>query len=140
MNGERDPLVDAKSAFDRLKLESEISDAKLTISAVARLAKVDRKYFYGKINTPDESKRQAWVALGEEINGFRSRQKNPKVVCSEITLARKLENALIENYRLLESVADLERTRAKMQELLSSKEKLTSSSVSFPFCLKPRSV
>lgn len=90
---------------------------------MARLANVDRKYFYGKVNTPDESKRRAWVSLGEEINEFRNRQRSPEQVGSEASISKKLENALIENYRLLESVSDLEKSRAKMQELLSSKGK-----------------
>lgn len=123
MKSKKDALVDAKLAFDKLKKDAEQSGSRLTISAVARLANVDRKYFYGKVNTPDESKRQAWVSLGEEINEFRNRQRSPVQVSSEASISKKLDNALIENYRLLESVGDLEKTRAKMQELLSSKGK-----------------
>ncbi|WP_128637310.1 hypothetical protein [Pseudomonas taiwanensis] len=54
---------------------------------------------------------------------FRNRQRSPEQVGSEASISKKLENALIENYRLLESVSDLEKSRAKMQELLSSKGK-----------------
>ncbi|WP_409265243.1 hypothetical protein [Pseudomonas sp. KCJK8521] len=123
MKSERDPLASARSEFEKLKLEVDGSGKKLTISAIARLAGVDRKYFYGKINTPDESKRQAWINLGEEINRFRSSQVSLGEIRPEASIAQKLQNALIDNYRLLESVGDLEKSRAKMQDLIFSKDK-----------------
>lgn len=123
MNSERNRLEVARDAFEALKRQCEVSGGKLTISAVAREAKIDRKYFYGKINTPDESKRKAWLTLGVEINEYRARQKVIVEASNEIPIGAKLENALIENYKLLETVGQLEGIRAKMQELLAVKQK-----------------
>lgn len=123
MSSERDKLAVARDAFEALKRQCEASGGKLTISAVAREAKVDRKYFYGKINTPDESKRKSWIALGVEINDYRASQRVHAEVSSEVPVNTKLENAIIENYKLLETVGQLESMRAKMQELLAAKQK-----------------
>lgn len=123
MSSEIDRLAVARDAFEALKRQSQASGGKLTISAVAREAKVDRKYFYGKINTPDESKRKAWIALGVEINEYRAKQKAIIEDSPGLSVGEKLENALVENYQLLETVGQLEGMRAKMQGLLTLKQK-----------------
>lgn len=76
MINNKDRLAEARLAFDQLKAEFQSTGAKVTISAVAERAKIDRKYLYGKLNTPDKGLVQQWVALGEESPHFVRRKKS----------------------------------------------------------------
>lgn len=119
----RERLVRARAAFEKLKSEYYLTGVKLSISSVAKIANVDRKYLYGKINTPDKELVRCWVKLGEEINAFRKTHNGPVQEISELPVANKLQNALIDNYKLLENVHDLEAIRDRLQELLSTSQR-----------------
>lgn len=123
MINNKDRLAEARVAFDQLKAEFLSNGAKVTISAVAERAKIDRKYLYGKLNTPDKGLIQQWVALGEEITSFRKAQKDLGQDPGEVPVATKLHNALIENYSRLESVRDLEHIRERLQLLLTASQR-----------------
>lgn len=99
----------AKLALAEMKAECKHTGKALTISGVAKKAKVDRKYFYGEINTPNEELKARWKSLGEQIQAFRKNQRdNPDTRTPEKALKLKefeqnLNNALRENYELLEN-------------------------------------
>jgi len=119
----RDRLAEARAAFEQLKAEFQSTGRKVNISAVAERAKIDRKYLYGKLNTPDKGLIQRWVELGEEITSFRKAQKDPSQDTGEVPVATKLHNALVENYSLLENVRDLEHIRERLQLLLTASQR-----------------
>tara|TARA_R100000789_G_scaffold44091_1_gene45266 strand:+ start:4226 stop:5146 length:921 start_codon:yes stop_codon:yes gene_type:complete len=123
MMNNRDRLAEARAAFEQLKAEFQSTGRKVNISAVAERAKIDRKYLYGKLNTPDKGLIQRWVELGEEITSFRKAQKDPSQDTGEVPVATKLHNALVENYSLLENVRDLEHIRERLQLLLTASQR-----------------
>lgn len=123
MMNNRNRLAEARAAFEQMKIEFQSTGAKVTISSIAQRANIDRKYLYGKINTPDKETIKQWVQLGEEITSFRKLQKNPGQETGEVPVAAKLHNALIENYSLLENVRDLKHIKERLQMLLSASQK-----------------
>lgn len=123
MMNNRDRLAEARTVFAQMKNEFQSTGAKVTISSVAQRANIDRKYLYGKVNTPDKEIIRQWVQLGEEITSFRKFQKKPALETGEVPVATKLHNSLIENYSLLESVRDLEQIRKRQQMLVSASQK-----------------
>jgi hypothetical protein len=123
MMNNRDRLAEARAAFEQMKIEFQSTGAKVTISSVAQRANIDRKYLYGKINTPDKETIKQWVQLGAEITSFRKLQKNSGQEAGEVPVATKLHNALIENYSLLENVRDLKEIKERLQMLLSASQK-----------------
>ncbi|MDN5537361.1 hypothetical protein, partial [Comamonas sp.] len=78
---------------------------------------------YGNVNTPDKELVRCWVELGEEINSFRKAHKSPVQEVGELPAVNKLQNALIDNYKLLENVRDLEAIRDRLQKLLSTSQR-----------------
>lgn len=119
----KDRLADARTAFDQLKAEFQSTGVKVTVSAVAARAKIDRKYLYGKLNTPEKELIKRWAELGEEITSFRKAQKNSGKETGDVPVATKLHNALVENYSLLENVRDLEHIRERLQVLLTASQR-----------------
>lgn len=113
-------LEHAAKCFERLKENYQAEGAKLTISAVAKAANIDRKYFYGLINTPNAEYKQAWRALGERIKDWnlRRRNANPTSFSNSLSDTDKLQNALVENFELLEKVGELEFIKSALEKQL----------------------
>lgn len=121
MRDGRHKLKHAIECFEALCRECSSSGKKLTISAVASMAGVDRKYFYGRINTPHEDLRRCWQTLGEDIKKFNLSQQSlvrNNIVGSSST-GDKLHNALVENYGLVESIEQLKSIRTRLELQLS---------------------
>lgn len=118
----RDRLTEARAAFEQLKIEYHSSGAKVNISSVAERAKIDRKYLYGKINTPDRSLIESWTALGVDIREFCNSLKESRQEKRGESVTCELRNALIENYSLLENVRDLEKDKGRLQKLLTASQ------------------
>lgn len=110
----------ATRCFHVLKEEYRAANKRLTISAVAKMAKVDRKYFYGYINTSDVSCRNKWVELGREIKLCQSEYGNDETceVTSELSDADKLRAALMDNYELLGKLGELSHVKSRLEKRL----------------------
>lgn len=125
MMNNRERLAEARAAFEQLKVEFQTTGVKVSVSSVAQRAKIDRKYLYGKINTPDEAVVKRWLELGEEIKSFRKSQAESRADESEeeVSVATKLHHSLIENYSLLGMVRELESSKDRLQLLLSDSQR-----------------
>ncbi|MBW1247764.1 hypothetical protein I7860_13855 [Pseudomonas tolaasii] len=108
MTADKDLYATARSCFEALKDEYIATRVAVTISSVAKLAKVDRKYFYGRINTPQTSLREKWMQLGEEIKQFKLHAKQVSADNPAPSDSEKLNNALVENYGLVERASHLQ--------------------------------
>lgn len=122
MSLRRDRFKEAKACFEEMKQEFVQTGAVPTIAAVAKRAQVDRKYFYGNINTPDSGLRDKWVALGKEISAYKLLQKQAVLVSDEPTDSDKLKNAIIENYGLVEQIRQLDEMKDRLQTLWSKSQ------------------
>lgn len=120
MSSKRDRLKEAQSCFEQMKQEFVQTGALPTIASVAKRAQVDRKYFYGNINTPDAGLRDRWVALGKEIGAYKMEQKQAALVSEGPTDGDKLKNAVIENYGLVEQIRQLDEVKDRLQKLWSN--------------------
>lgn len=111
----------ACQCFLDLQENCENGGGKVTITSVARCAGVDRKYFYGKINTSDVSLQKKWASLGKEIGLFKAIQKkrSEEATEPEVSLKKELQNSLIENYRLSEDFGRLNQTSDILKRQLS---------------------
>jgi len=122
MSSKRDRFKEAQSCFEQMKQEFVQTGALPTIAAVAKRAQVDRKYFYGRINTPDSGLRDRWIALGKEISAYKLVQKQAALVSEGPTDGDKLKNAVIENYGLVEQIRQLDEVKDRLQKLWSKSQ------------------
>jgi len=105
-----DKLQLAKEAFATLKEQSKHTGKSISVSAIAKESGVDRKYFYGKINTPNEELKKRWKNLGDTIRDYKKEQRsNPSLKSTEYSESIKeikeaVENSVRENYSLIEQL------------------------------------
>jgi predicted GTPase len=123
MTADKDSYATARSCFETLKDEYIDTGAAVTVSSVAKRAKVDRKYFYGRINTPQTSLRQKWLELGEEIKQFKLQAKMVSTDNRAPTDSEKLHNALVENYALVERASHLQDEADRLKKNFSSSQR-----------------
>lgn len=117
MNSKRDRFAEAKACFELMKQEAILTGAIITIAAIAKRTPVDRKYFYGNINTPDSRLRDKWIALGKEISSYKLVQKQRSADSGELSDVDKLKNALVENCGLVEQVRQSDEVRDRLKTL-----------------------
>ena len=119
----------ARETFVRLKEESKHTGKSISISRVAKESGVDRKYFYGEINTPSKELKERWRHLGDSIRSYKKEQSdNPALKSKEHrealkALEFKYTNSVQENYSLLEQ---LETEKKKVDRLLKQRDAATS--------------
>jgi hypothetical protein len=117
MNSKRDRFTEAKACFELMKQETMLTGAVITIAAIAKRTQIDRKYFYGNINTPDSRLREKWIALGKEISSYKLVQKQIASGSEEPSDGDKLKNAIVENYGLVEQVKQSDEVRDRLKTL-----------------------
>lgn len=123
MTVEKDLYASACLCFDILKDEYIATGVAVTISAVAKRAKVDRKYFYGHINTPQASLREKWLNLGSAIRSFKLQAKQECIQSCAPTDAEKLQSALVENYSLVEKSSRLQDAVDRLKKNFSASQR-----------------
>ncbi|MFJ3466667.1 AAA family ATPase [Pseudomonas sp. NPDC090201] len=119
-------LKRAQDALEQLRTECLRNGSKMAVARLAVLCDVDRKYFYGHINTPDADLRLRWKSLGDEVRSFNlSRLPLPPHSHEDpLSVEDKLRNALIENYGLVETAGQLTLVNNRLKDHLSqAKEK-----------------
>lgn len=114
-------LAHAEETLRHLRTECLRSGKKMAVSQLATKSGIDRKYFYGHINTPDEELRLRWKSLGDEVKKFNlSLDTQPQGSLGEqLSLSDKLRNALIENHTLVESAEQLRFFKNRIEGQLS---------------------
>jgi hypothetical protein len=119
-------LAQAEEAFGIFRTECMRLRKKMAISQLAARSGIDRKYFYGHINTPDDQLRLRWKTLGDEIKKFNValRERNDSSSEEQLSPGDKLRNALTENYSLVESIGQLRSIKLRMEgQLTQAREK-----------------
>lgn len=118
MTKKQDLFELASDCFEAAKEAYAQTGEPVSISAIAKKLGIDRKYFYGQIKMSDSTVRNKWLRLGEKINDFKVQAKKKKVLQNAEALsdADKLQNALIENYSLVESVEHLKEISEQLKK------------------------
>lgn len=120
MSNSYEKLEHAIRCFHELQQEYAKTGRKITISSVAKHSKIDRKYFYGVINTPDKGLLQRWITLGSEIKESKQNKLSPAGSAHIVSIEEKLNNSLIENYQLLEKLRESGEIKKRLDKLLLS--------------------
>lgn len=126
MNDSWQRLTRAENVLEELRSECMHSGKKIAVSRLATMSGVDRKYFYGHVNTPNAELRMRWKSLGDKVKSFnQSLLPSQKVNDGDhLSINDKLRNALIENYTLVESTGRLSVNKKNLEEhLVLAKEK-----------------
>lgn len=122
MSSSYEKLEYAIRCFHELQQEYAETGREITISSVAKRAKIDRKYFYGVINTPDKVLLHRWIALGAEIKGSKKKKLAPAGSAHIASIEDKLKNCLTENYKLLEKLRESAEVKKRLEGLLLSRK------------------
>lgn len=116
-------MANARTAFEVLKAKSELAGKNLVnISAVAEEAGIQRKYLYGKIDSPDTQTLEELRGLGEAIKAWKlDVSKNPEKVSivekSKYDLLKEERDTLAkQNFKLIEEKYRLRNNSDKVVE------------------------
>lgn len=120
MSSSYEKLDHAIRCFHELQQDYAKTGRKITISSVAKHSKIDRKYFYGVINTPDKVLLQRWITLGAEIKESKQNKLSPAGSPHIVSIEEKLNNSLIDNYQLLEKLRESGEIKKRLDKLLLS--------------------
>lgn len=119
-------LAHAEETFEQLRAECLRSGKKMSVSQLAANSGIDRKYFYGHINTPDDELRIRWKKLGDEVKKFNValNSQHQGSESEQLSDRDKLRNALIENHTLVENAEQLSFIKTRMEgQLNQAREK-----------------
>lgn len=120
MSSSYEKLEHAISCFHELQQEYVKTGRIITISSVAKRSGIDRKYFYGVINTPDKVLIQRWIALGSEIKESKQNKLASAASAHIVSIEDKLKNSLTENYQLLKKLHESGEVKKRLDKLLLS--------------------
>ncbi|HCL3144948.1 TPA: AAA family ATPase [Pseudomonas aeruginosa] len=112
-------LEQARKCFEKLKQERESLRHRISVSEISEAVKVDRKYFYGRINSSNSALIAKWVGLKSELDQFNLSLKMVEESVSPLDEARQSrDNALRENYVFRERAVQAEQREAMLKRVL----------------------